>query len=104
VFHKLSGLDEASTRIDSMSSHSWETRDRDRRDRTRWPIARFRLGEEPPDDLSDVTTPTERIAMMWTLAESAWRVAGRPWPAYDRLNIPARLFRPGMRPPDDDDS
>ena len=72
--------------------------------RAGWPIARFRLGQEPPDDLSDVTTPAERIAMMWVLAESAWRLAGRPWPTYDRGNMPARLFRPGTRPPDDDDA
>ena len=74
-----------------------------RRERAQWPIVRFRLGDEPPDDLSEVTTPTERIAMMWFLAESAWKLAGRPWPAYDRRSIPARLFRPGQRPPDDDD-
>ena len=73
-----------------------------RRARARWPIARFRLGQEPSDDLSQVTTPAERIAMMWTLAESAWRVAGRPWPTYDRWNMPARLFRPGTPPPDHD--
>ncbi len=72
--------------------------------RASWPITRFRLGEEPSEDLSEVTTPAERIAMMWALAESAWKVAGRPLPAYDRSAIPARLFRPGARPPDDDDA
>ena len=72
--------------------------------RARWPIARFRLGEEPPDDLSVGTTPAERIAMMWVLAESAWKLAGRPWPVYDRRNIPARFFPAGTRPPDDDDA
>ena len=72
--------------------------------RARWPIARFRLSDEPPDDLSDVTTPVERIAMMWELAESAWKVAGRPWPTYERRNMPARLFRAGTSRPDDDDS
>jgi hypothetical protein len=40
--------------------------------RARWPITRHRLGEEPSDDLSAVTTPVERIAMMWTLAQAAW--------------------------------
>ena len=83
---------------------SREAEERRRAARARWPIARFRLGEEPPDNLSEVTTPAERIAMMWTLAESAWKVAGRPWPTYDRPNIPARLFRPGTPPPDDDDA
>ena len=71
--------------------------------RARWPIARFRLGEEPTDDLSESTSPAERIAMMWTLAESAWRLAGRHLPTYDRRNIPATFYRPGTRPPDDDD-
>jgi hypothetical protein len=70
--------------------------------RARWPVRWFRLGEEPPDDLSDVTTAAERIAMMWELAEEAWRIAGRPVPAYDRRSMPARLFRPGEPPPDDD--
>lgn len=71
--------------------------------RARWPIARFRLGEEPPDDLSQ-TTPAERIAMMWPLAETAWRMAGRCWPTYDRSSMPARLLRPGEPRVDDDDA
>ena len=81
-----------------------EAQERRRAARATWPIARFRLGEEPPEDLSAVTTPAERIAMMWFLAEVAWKMAGRPWPRYDRRNIPARLFRPGTLPPDDDDA
>lgn len=92
------------TRIDSMAEQPQRSEDRRRADRARWPVTRFRLGEEPPDDLSATTTATERIAMMRVLAESAWRLSGRPWPAYDRRNIPARIFRPGERPPDDDDS
>ena len=81
-----------------------EAQERRRAARLKWPIARFRLGEEPSDDLSDATTPTERIAMMWFLAETAWKLAGRPWPRYERRSIPARLFRPGTLPPDDDDA
>jgi hypothetical protein len=92
-----------SARIGVMAIHADGAEER-RRARARWPIARFRLGQEPPDDLSAVTTPAERIAMMWALAESAWKVAGRSWPAYGRANLPARLFRPGTRPPDDDDA
>jgi hypothetical protein len=60
------------------------------------------LGEEPLDDLSEVTTPADRIAMMWPLAEAAWKLAGRPWPAYDRRGIPTRFFPPGTRPDSDD--
>ena len=85
-----------------MSTGSEDPRERRRAARAAWPIVRSRLGEEPSDDLSDVTTPSERVAMMWVLAESAWKMAGRPIPDYTRSNIPARLFRPGTRPPDDD--
>ncbi len=81
-----------------------EARERRRAARATWPIASFRLDEEPSDDLSEVTTPVERIAMMWFLAEAAWKVAGRPVPRYERRSIPARLFRPGTPPPDDDDA
>jgi len=72
--------------------------------RARWPIVRSTLGDESSDDLSGVTTPAERIAMMWELAESAWKLAGRAWPTYDRRNIPARIFRPGTPRPVDDDA
>jgi hypothetical protein len=51
-----------------------------------------------------VTTPAERIAMMWPLAEAAWRLAGRSLPTYTRRDTPLRLFPPGTRPPDDDDA
>ncbi|HVQ76508.1 MAG TPA: hypothetical protein VMT79_13355 [Candidatus Binatia bacterium] len=67
-------------------------------------MARYRLGEEPSDDLSDQTTPGERIAMMWPLAKAAWKMAGRPLPTYDRSCLPARLFRAGSPRPDDDDA
>jgi hypothetical protein len=70
--------------------------------RATWPIARFRLGEEPPDDLSATTTPAQRIAMMWQLAESAWRLAGHPPPVYSRLEMPARVVRAGDRRLDTD--
>jgi hypothetical protein len=52
-----------------------------RQARGAWPIRVFRLGEEPDDDLSDRTTPEERIAMMWPLAVDAWTSAGRRLPA-----------------------
>jgi hypothetical protein len=81
-----------------------ESAEQRRAARARWPITRHRLGDgEPSDDLSDATTPVERVAMMWMLAVSAWTVAGRPLPTYDRRAIPAQLFRAGTpRPPDDD--
>jgi hypothetical protein len=46
----------------------------------------------------------ERVAMMWALAESAWKLAGRPLPSYDRRNVPIRFFRAGMVRPADDDA
>ena len=72
-----------------------------REQRAQWPIVRYRLGDEPGDDLSDVSSAAERIAMMWPLAQAAWTLAGRPLPAYQRGHIPAVLHR--VRPPDDDD-
>lgn len=66
-----------------------------------WGIVRHQLGDEPSDDLSDVTTPAERVAMMRELAETAWRLAGRALPGYERAAIPGRLFRPGTPRPDD---
>jgi hypothetical protein len=67
-----------------------------------WRITRYRLGDEPSDDLSDVTTPSERIAMMRELAEAAWKLAGRTLPSYERREIPGRIFRPGTPRPDDE--
>jgi len=78
--------------------------ERRRAQRAGWPIARHRLGEEPSDDLSAVTTPVERVAMMWTLAQAAWKVAGLPLPTYNRQNLPGRLFRAGTPRPHDDDA
>ena len=79
-------------------------RDSRRQARSAWPIARYRLGEEPSEDLSSVTTATERVAMMAELAESAWRLAGRQLPSYERDSAPGRLYRPGMPRPDDDEA
>ncbi len=70
--------------------------------RSRWPVARFVLGEEPPEDLSATTTAAERIAMMWPLAVEAWRLAGRAIPTYGRDETPVRLFRPGEFRPEDE--
>ncbi len=58
-----------------------------------WPVKVFRLGEEPSDDLSDSTTPEERLAMMWTLAVDAWTSCGRPLPRYGRGQMPGRVIR-----------
>jgi hypothetical protein len=87
-----------------MAIDTGDGKERRRKARAQWSIARFRLGEEPSDDLSETTTPGERIAMMWILAESAWKLAGRQLPTYDRRHMPAVFYRPGTRPPDGDDA
>jgi hypothetical protein len=78
----------------------FETR---RNARSGWPVRSYRTGQEPGDDISGDTTPEERLAMVWPLTLEAWRVAGRSLPDYDRAHMPARFFRPGERPPEDDD-
>ncbi len=78
-----------------------DVEEKDRRQaRAGWPIV-VRGLDEPDDDISDVTTAAERIAMMWPLAQEAWRLAGRPIPTYDRAHTPTRIFRPGEPRPDD---
>ena len=74
-----------------------------RQARAGWPVAVRRL-DECDDDISDVTTAAERIAMMWPLAEEAWCLAGRPIPSYDRAHTPCRAFRRGESCPDDTES
>ncbi len=81
-----------------------ESPEQRRAERAAWPVPVVRPGDESSDDLSAVTTPVERIAMMWPLAESAWKLAGRVLPTYDRQSLPARLFRPGAPRLDDDDA
>lgn len=55
----------------------------------------YRLGEEPPDDLRASTTARERLRILRELTERAWDLTGRPWPTYDRREIPVRVMRPG---------
>jgi hypothetical protein len=74
-----------------------------RKARAGWPVSVHRL-DENTDDISDVTTPAERIAMMWPLAQEAWRLAGRSIPDYDRAHTPCRVFRPGEPRPDDSET
>lgn len=63
-------------------------------DRASWPVCKYRLGEEPNDDLSGLTTPEERLAMMWPLALEAWTLAGRPMPIITRAELPVRRIPP----------
>lgn len=56
-------------------------------------IRRFRLGEEPPDDLSASTSAEERVAMVALLSQRQWTLTGRPVPSYTRAAMPVRLLR-----------
>ena len=96
--------EESGTKIYLMAVDPSEAEAQRRATRFTWPIATFALGDESADDISAVTTAAERIAMMWQLAETAWKLAGRPLPTYDRQHMPARLFRPGAPRPADDDA
>ena len=83
-----------------MSRSSAEAEER-RAARSSWPVRVFRLGEEPSDDLSDRTTPEERIAMMWRLAVDAWTSAGLRLPGYTRDRLPGRVIRTPSTPSTD---
>ena len=61
--------------------------------RKSWPVRKYRLGSEPGDDLSETTTPRERLEMMWPLALEAWALTGQPLPDYTRASTPVRIIR-----------
>lgn len=54
----------------------------------------FRLGDEPGDDLSAVTTPEQRLEMVAELSRRMWELTGRPLPSYARADMPGRVIRP----------
>lgn len=58
-----------------------------------WSARVFRLGHEPRDDLAEVTTPEQRLAMVWDLTLRMWALTGRPFPSYSRENLPGRVLR-----------
>jgi hypothetical protein len=57
------------------------------------PARVFRLGEEPGDDLSAVSTPEERLVMLAELSRRMWELTGRPVPSYSRAAMPGRVLR-----------
>lgn len=59
-----------------------------------WPVRVHRLGEDPRDDLTDITTPAERMAMVWELTARAWMLTGVALPEYSRHETPIRVLRP----------
>ena len=54
----------------------------------------YRLGEEPSDDLSAITTVAERIEMVALLTRRAWELTGRAWPSLARTDWPVTVIRP----------
>ena len=54
----------------------------------------FRLGHEPADDLSSLTTAEQRLAMVTLLTHRLWELTGRPVPSYQRASMPGRVLRP----------
>ena len=60
--------------------------------RSKWPVRKYCLGNEPSDDLRDATTAEERLQMMWPLTVDAWAVSGKQLPDYHRSAAPVRKF------------
>lgn len=58
-------------------------------------VRKYRLGEEPPDDLRDYTTAEDRLAMVADLCRMAWELSGSPAVPYSRSTIPIKVIRPG---------
>lgn len=54
-------------------------------------LRRYRLGEEPGDNLAEMTTAEERVAMVEVLSARMWELTGRPSPTYTRATMPVRL-------------
>ena len=85
-----------------MQDEASDARKERARARASWPVVKYRLGEEPGDEVWAAMTPRERVSLMWPLTVDAWILAGREIPEYDRANTPTRLFRPGDPRPDED--
>lgn len=64
------------------------------RARATWPMRKFALGQEPPDDLSALSMG-ERIAMVARLTADAWSFMGAELPSYSRAEMPGKVIRRG---------
>ena len=62
--------------------------------RRHWPVRVYRLGEEPRDDLTAVTTAEQRFEMVRELTVWCWELGGRGFPSYARAGMPVRVIRP----------
>lgn len=56
-------------------------------------MTRHLLGHEPPDDLTAISTPSERVAMVWRITLDAWAAMGEAIPDYPRGEAPGRVIR-----------
>jgi hypothetical protein len=63
-----------------------------RKARATWPGGKYRLGEEPPDDVSHMS-PDERVAAVWRITLSAWLLAGNELPNLPRSQWPGTIIR-----------
>lgn len=87
-------MENAPNRPEPPSDDAARSRADRRAARCDWPMRRFRLGEEPGDDLTGTTSAAERFAMVWRLSLDAWVMTGRPLPEYRRDQMPGRVIRP----------
>ena len=62
--------------------------------RRTWTLRVYRLGEEPRDDLSAVTTAEQRFEMVGELTAWCWELGQRAFPSYVRAEMPVRVIRP----------
>ena len=53
----------------------------------------FRLGHEPSDDLTQLSSPEQRLEMLLVLSRRMWELTGRPVPQYSRSAMPVRLVQ-----------
>ena len=65
--------------------------------RASWIVRVSRLSDRARDDLSECTTPEQRLEMMWPLAREAWSLSRRPLPEYRRDEAPIRVVADGFR-------
>lgn len=73
-------------------------RTRRARARQSWGGGLTRL-DAPPSSTPPVAAldPAERIANCWAISVDAFLLSGRPWPEYERSEIPGRMIRRDAR-------
>ena len=63
-----------------------------RQARANWPVCKFRLGDEPLDDVSHLS-PNERVSLLFDVSMTAWRTSGKPLPDLPRSQWPGTVIR-----------